>query len=112
MPGKFLAEFELYVMLATARLGSEAYGASVRREIQRRTGRPVSIGALYATLARLGEKGMMTFQASEPEPVQGGRSRKYCRLTPEGREALQHSAAMLNRMMDGLDLEPVEDTGS
>lgn len=112
MPGKFLAEFELYVMLAVARLGADAYGASIRREIQRRTRRPVSIGALYATLGRLGEKGMMTFQASEPEPVQGGRSRKYCRLTPQGREALHHSTAMLNRMMDGLDLASVEEGGS
>ena len=54
MPGKFLAEFELYVMMAIARLGDGAYGATVRREIEERTGRPVSIGALYATLARLG----------------------------------------------------------
>jgi DNA-binding PadR family transcriptional regulator len=108
MPGKFLAEFELYVMLAIARLDPEAYGAAIRREIQKRTGRPVSIGALYATLARLGKKGLMTFRLSEPEPVQGGRARKYCRLTPEGEAALQHSTAMLSRMMDGLDLAPVK----
>jgi DNA-binding PadR family transcriptional regulator len=111
MPGKFLAEFELYVMLAMARLDDEAYGASIRKEIQKRTGRPVSIGALYATLARLGEKGLVSFRVSEPQPVQGGRARKYCRLTPEGEEALQHSAAMLSRMMDGLDLAPQPDGG-
>jgi PadR family transcriptional regulator PadR len=56
MPGQFLAEFELYVMLAIARLGDDAYGASIRRDIEGRTGRPVSVGALYATLARLGDK--------------------------------------------------------
>ncbi len=112
MPGKFLAEFELYVMLAIARLDPEAYGAAIRREIQKRTGRPVSIGALYATLARLGEKGLMTFRLSEPEPVQGGRARKYCRLTPEGEAALQHSTAMLSRMMDGLDLAPAKKGGA
>ena len=50
MAGKFLAEFELYVMLAIARLGDEAYGARVRQAIEERTGRPVPIGALYATL--------------------------------------------------------------
>ncbi len=106
MPGKFLAEFELYVMLAMAQLGENAYGASIRKEIQKRTGRPVSIGALYATLARLGEKGLVAFEISDPQPVQGGRARKHCQLTPEGEEALQHSAAMLGRMMDGLDLAP------
>lgn len=112
MPGKFLAEFELYVMLAMARLGDEAYGASIRKEIRHRTGRPVSIGALYATLARLGDKGMVTFRVSEPQPVQGGRARKYCLLTEEGKEALRHSTAMLNRMMDGVDMAPQADGGS
>jgi DNA-binding PadR family transcriptional regulator len=100
----FLAEFELYVMLAVARLGEEAYGVSIRREIEGRTGRPVSVGALYATLARLGDKGLMEFEVSEPRPVPGGRARKYCRLTAEGRAALEHSTAMLSRMMDGVDL--------
>lgn len=108
MPGKFLAEFELYVMLAVARLGEGAYGASVRREIERRTGRPVSIGALYATLARLGDKGLMEFRVSDPRPVPGGRARKHCRLTPAGEEALGHSTAMLARMMEGLELAGAE----
>ena len=108
MPGKFLAEFELYVMLAVARLGDGAYGASVRREIESRTGRPVSIGALYATLSRLGDKGYLSFSVSEPRPVQGGRARKHCRLTRLGNEALAHSTAMLGKMMDGLTLPAAE----
>lgn len=103
--GRFLAEFELYVMLALARLGEDAYGVSIRREIETRTGRPVSIGAVYATLARLGDKGLVMFQTSDPLPVQGGRSRKYFQLTAEGRGALHHSAEMLTRMMDGLPLQ-------
>jgi len=106
MPGKFLAEFELYVMMAIARLGADAYGAKVRREIEERTSRPVSIGALYATLARLGDKGLLDFDEVDPGPGERGRSRKYCRLTPDGREAMDHSMLMLRRMMDGL--EPAE----
>ncbi|MGD8328327.1 MAG: helix-turn-helix transcriptional regulator [Acidobacteriota bacterium] len=102
MPGKFLAEFELYVMMAIARLDADAYGASVRREIEERTGRPVSIGALYATLARLGDKGYLDFDEVDPEPGQRGRSRKYCRLTPAGRAAMDHSVTMMQRMMEGL----------
>jgi len=103
MPGKFLAEFELYVMMAVARMGNEAYGANVRREIEERTGRPVSIGALYATLARLGDKAYLGFDEVEPQPGQRGRARKYCRLTPAGREAMDHSMSMMRRMMDGLE---------
>jgi PadR family transcriptional regulator PadR len=102
MTGKFLPDFELYVMLAVARLSDEAYGAAMRREIEERTGRPVSIGALYATLSRLEEKGLVALQASDPEPGQRGRPRKYCRLTPRGEEAVRHSADMLRRMMEGV----------
>ena len=104
MPGAFLAEFELYVMLAIARLGEDAYGAVVRQEIESRTSRPVSIGALYTTLARLEDKGMVILRNSPPEPGQRGRPRRYCRLTPRGIEALRHSATMLSKMMRGLGL--------
>ena len=106
MPGPFLAEFELYVMLAIARLGDEAYGARVRQQIEDRTGRPVSIGALYTTLARLEAKGLLTLRTMTSEPAHRGRTRRYCRLTPRGTHALRHSATMLSRMMDGLRLVP------
>lgn len=102
MPGKFLAEFELYVVLAIARLGDEAYGAAVRQEIESRTGRPVSIGALYTTIARLEEKRFLLSRLGESEPGQRGRPRKYCQLTPEGEEVLRHSLEMLGRMAEGL----------
>jgi DNA-binding PadR family transcriptional regulator len=104
MPGRFLPEFELYVMLAIARLGPEAYGARVRQEIESRTGRPVSIGALYATLARLDAKGLVTLRTVTVSGRQRGRVRRHCRLTPTGTKALRHSATMLARMMDGLRL--------
>ena len=102
MPGKFLAEFELYVMLAIARLGDEAYGAALRAEIEERTSRPVSIGALYATLHRLEQKALLRSREADPEPGQKGRPRKYCSLTVEGEAALSHSTEMLRRMMDGV----------
>lgn len=104
MPSRFLAEFEMYVMLAIARLGEDAYGAALRDEIEERAGRPVSIGALYATLHRLEDKGLVRSREAEPEPGQRGRPRKYCHLTAEGRDALRHSTAMLQRMMDGVSL--------
>ena len=104
MPGKFLAEFELYVMLAIAQAGDDAYGAIVRQEIETRTGRPVSIGALYATLARLDAKGLITVRTARQVAGQRGRARRYCRLTPRGAEAVRHSTTMLGRMMRGLKL--------
>jgi PadR family transcriptional regulator, regulatory protein PadR len=100
--GRYLGEFELYVMSALARLGDDAYGVSIRQEIERRAGRPVAIGAVYATLARLGDKGLVAFRESDPLPVPGGRARKYARLTAAGRRALQHSTAMLARMIPSL----------
>ena len=106
MPGPFLAEFELYVMLAVTRLGDDAYGARIRQDIEARTGRPVSIGALYTTLARLEEKGLLTLRTARHEPGQRGRMRRYCRVTARGAESVSHSAAMLTRMMAGLKLAP------
>ena len=103
--GRYLAEFEQYVMLAIARLGDEAYGVTIRQEIEQRTGRPVSIGAVYATLGRLGDKGLVETRASEPLPMRGGRSRKIVRLTERGDRALRHTVGMLGRMLDGLQLE-------
>ena len=100
--GDFVGEFELYVMLALAHQGDEAYGVTIRREIEARTGRTIAIGAVYATLARLEEKGLVQFRISDPRPVQGGRARKYFSLTRSGARAVRHSTGMLARMIDGL----------
>ena len=100
--GQYLGEFELYVMAALARLGDDAYGMTIRREIEERSGRAVAIGAVYATLARLAEKGYVTFRISDPRPVQGGRARKHVLLTATGKRALSQSTTMLTRMLPGL----------
>ncbi len=88
-------------MLAIARLGKDAYGGAIRREIEERTGREVAIGALYATLDRLADKGLLDFRVEDAGPARPGRLRKYCVLTAAGEEALRHSTEMLRRMMDG-----------
>ncbi len=101
---EYLAEFELHVMLAVARPGAEGYGAAIRREIEERAGRSVSIGAVYATLGRLEDNGLLEHRIAPPLPVRGGRSRKVYRLTDAGRAALRTSMSMLTRMMDGVRL--------
>jgi PadR family transcriptional regulator PadR len=105
MSDRFLAEFELCVMLAIGQLGEQAYGAAVRQQIERRAMRPVSIGALYATLARLEAKGLITTSTAQRLAGQGGRARRYARLTSYGIAVLKHSTAMVARMMQGLKLE-------
>lgn len=106
--GDHPAEFEQYVLLALLRLGDDAYGVTIRQEIEARTGREVSMGAVYATLGRLADKGWATSWTSDPEPVRGGRSRRHWEPTPEGQEALGNALSMLDRMTEGLTLETRE----
>jgi PadR family transcriptional regulator PadR len=101
---EYLAEFELHVMLAVARPDVEGYGAAIRREIEERAGRSVSIGAVYATLGRLEDHGLLEHEIAPPLPVRGGRSRKVYRVTRAGRAALRTSTSMLTRMMEGVPL--------
>ena len=65
------------------------------------SGHAVAIGAVYATLARLGDKGLARFRLDDPLPMPGGRARKCFRLTPAGTRALEASTAVLTRMMAG-----------
>lgn len=72
---EFLGEFEQIVLLAMLRLGKNAYGVPIRREIDKRTRRAAAIGALYRTLDRLEEKGYVASWFADPTPERGGRSR-------------------------------------
>jgi DNA-binding PadR family transcriptional regulator len=102
--GDFLGEFELLTLAAVERLGDDAYGVTIRDEIEQRAQRRASIGAVYATLGRLADKGYVAFWTSEPLPVRGGRARKHARATAAGRRALRDSTRALHRMLDGLEL--------
>ena len=98
-----LGEFEQSVLLAVAHLGEQAYGVTIRQEIERRTGREVAIGALYTAIDRLERKKYVSSEMSDPTPERGGRSRRHLRLRPAGMRALQQSREFLNRMWDGLE---------
>ena len=101
-----LGELELLVMLALLRLGDDAYGVSIRQEIERRSGHDVAIGAVYATLTRLEEKRFVKTWLSDPLPIRGGRARKHWQLTALGERALKSAATSLAGMLDGLGLTP------
>jgi len=98
--GDYLGEFEQIVLLAVARLGEDAYGMRIRREIDARTGRAVSIGGVYATLDRLEAKGLVAAR----EDDSGGRARRFFALTPAAIVALEASRDMQARMWSGLRL--------
>jgi DNA-binding PadR family transcriptional regulator len=98
-----LGEFEQLVLLAVAHLGDEAYGLRIRGAIETRTGRSVSVGALYTGLERLEQKRYLESSASDPLPQRGGRSRRHYELTSAGAAALRRSHEVLARMWDGLE---------
>lgn len=99
-----MGEFEQLVLLAILRLDNEAYGMEIREEIERRTGRDVSYGAVYTALDRLSKKAWVAHELGEPVPERGGRARKYFRVEPEGRAALRATRAALTVMWEGVGL--------
>lgn len=100
---EYLGEFEQVVLLALARLREPAYGAEIHREIQERTGRDVSLPAVYVTLKRMEAKGLVAAEVTDPPD--GGRSTRNYRVLPAGEEALAQSRAMLERLWEGLGPE-------
>jgi len=89
MPTPSVGSLELAALLAVARLGDDAYGLAVRRDLAERTGRDHSVGAVYTTLQRLEDKGLLTSRSSDPLPVRGGRSRRQFAVTALGARAIR-----------------------
>lgn len=87
------------------RLGEGAYGVTIRREIESRTGRELAIGALYTALDRLEKKGFVRSDLLDPTPERGGRSKRTYRLRPRGAAALGQSRERLIRMWEGVSPE-------
>jgi DNA-binding PadR family transcriptional regulator len=96
--GQVPGELELLVLLAVQRLGKDAYGLNVRREIAASSDRDVAIGAVYSALDRMERKGLVSSWRSEPLPERGGRSRRCFELEPAGRKALEHSLETIDRL--------------
>lgn len=101
-----LGELEQLTLLAVVRLGREAYGARVRRELQETGGRAVSIATAYVTLVRLEKKGFLTSYGSEPEPVRGGKAKRCYRITARGGSALRRARDAFARLWAGLEEHP------
>lgn len=97
-----LGEFEQLIMLAVLRLGPDAYGVAIRRQIQEQTGRNVAAGAIYTALGRLENRGFVTSRVGESAPERSGQRRKYYEIQPHGAAALYRTYTQLQNMAEGL----------
>ncbi len=97
-----LGEVEQLVLLAILRLGDGAYGVPIAEEILDRTGRDVSRAAVYIALRRLKQKGLVSSWLADPDPVPGGKAKRYFRVEPAGLDLLAEARSTLMNMWEGL----------
>jgi len=105
-----LGSFEEMVLLALLHQGREAYSVTIRRELQERSGSQVAMGAVYATLDRLEDKGLVQSGSGQDSTVRKGRPRRYYELSPAGARELARTRRIRETMWQGIDL-PVTDAG-
>jgi PadR family transcriptional regulator, regulatory protein PadR len=98
-----LGEFEQMVLLAALRLSGDAYAVTIRREIERRTGRSVSRGAVYITLDRLEKKGYLKSYLADSTAERGGRAKRFYQVEPVGEATLKDSWFAMCKMWEGLE---------
>lgn len=96
-PTVYIAEFEELVLLAILKLGENAYGAAIHEALEG-TGRRVSIGALYTTLSRIEEKGLVSSWTGEPTSERGGRAKKHFKVLANGARALREANAARRKL--------------
>ena len=96
--GTHLSDFELIVMLVLLRLGDEAYGVPIAREIDQQTGREVKLGSVYAVLEPLEEKGLVASKLGEPTQERGGRAKRYFHVTKQGIREVRDARQVLTRL--------------
>jgi PadR family transcriptional regulator PadR len=96
-----LGELEHLILLAVLRLGQEAYGRSIRDELESQAGRMVSRSVAYITLERMAEKGYLIASMGDPTPRRGGKAKRFYALSPAGKGALQESGRAFMRLWTG-----------
>jgi len=98
----YLGEFELLVILTVMRLGENAYGVPISRELEQHTGRDIAFGTVYATLERLQKKGLVTSELGNPTRERGGRAKRYFRVTATGLRTVRAAKRSLIGLWQGL----------
>ncbi|HEV3063497.1 MAG TPA: PadR family transcriptional regulator [Vicinamibacterales bacterium] len=102
MSREALGNFELMVLLAVLRVGEDAYGVPIARELEDTTGREVLLGSVYAALERLEAKGLIASSLGDPTPERGGRAKKYVRVTARGLRDVRETQRTLVKLWRGL----------
>ncbi len=102
---RLLGGFESLLLLAVLRLGENAYGVSIRRELRERAHKDVAIGAIYTGLERLARKGFVESRVGEPTAERGGRAKRYYRVSKAGLEVLRETQRSLSGLIAGLHLD-------
>jgi DNA-binding PadR family transcriptional regulator len=98
-----LGQFEQLVLTAILTLGDDAYGVTIHSKVQELAlSKSISLGAIYVTLDRLEDKGMVSSWLSDPTPLRGGRAKRCYRLEALGERALEESAATAKRVWDSI----------
>ena len=97
-----IGDFEQLILMALIRLGSDAYGVSIRSEIEARTGRAISPGALYTALDRLETRGLVSSRLGDPTPARGGKRKRLYTVQPAGARELARVYESLRLMASGL----------
>ena len=102
MPRDYLTDFELMILLSILRLGDDAYGVPIAREIETTGGRVVVLGAVYAALDRLEANGLVSSSVGDPTPERGGRAKKFFRVTPAGLRSVRQTQQALTSLWSGI----------
>jgi PadR family transcriptional regulator PadR len=102
MPRAYLGEFELMVLLVVIRLGENAYGVPISREIEHRSGREAALGSVYAALERMEEKGLVTSRLGDPTAERGGRAKRFFSVTSQGLSEVRQTQRALTALWQGL----------
>jgi PadR family transcriptional regulator PadR len=97
-----IGDFEQLILMALIRLGSDAYGVSLRSEIEARTGRAISPGALYTALDRLETRGFVSSRLGDPTPERGGKRKRLYTVQPAGARELARVYESLRLMASGM----------
>jgi len=106
VPDTPLTDTEQQALLAAWRLGDDAYGATIRDELARCTGKRLTPSAVYVTLVRLERRGLVASSMSDPTPVRGGKARRQFKIRKAGVQALRRARRDMERLWEGLDATP------
>lgn len=111
MPDDLPTDVEQQMLLVVWRLGDDAYGVTIRDELERTAGRSITAGAVYTTLVRLEQKGWLSSSMGDPTPARGGKAKRFFHITPAGVAAVEDARAVLDRLWQGLDVgDAVQDS--